>query len=116
MFYSDISGDVTDDAVERTIWTHAQISTAVMLACCPLLCPIFEKMVPKQLFRMPRGSNGRSTRAAAIQGTTRIDVHHTSSQPSSHSYCCSHDGTNEVADPAFMVESAYKTEKRAEYV
>lgn len=48
----DFHGDLTYDVIHAMIWGLAQISTALILTCCPLLRPLFEKLVPKRLTRI----------------------------------------------------------------
>ena len=109
-------GDLTYDAVPTMIWAVAQTSTAIMLACCPLLRPVFERLMPARLTRIvvARPLNIGSSRAksslglrtnpkpTSIRVTTRIDIHTESSRPRRQS--CFHDKFQEQRGPTFEVE------------
>jgi len=41
--------DVTHMAVNDEIWTMAEVSVTIVVACCPLLRPLLEKLIPKRL-------------------------------------------------------------------
>ncbi|OCK85406.1 hypothetical protein K432DRAFT_343140 [Lepidopterella palustris CBS 459.81] len=41
--------DLTYTAIASELWAIAEVSIAIVTACCPLLRPIFEKMVSKRL-------------------------------------------------------------------
>lgn len=75
----DFQGDLTYDVIPAMIWGLAQVSTAVILACCPLLRPLFEKMVPKRLTRI--ATNRTHRRTEPIRIITNIAVHPDTSTP-----------------------------------
>ncbi|KAF2659399.1 hypothetical protein K491DRAFT_194432 [Lophiostoma macrostomum CBS 122681] len=81
----DYHGDILYDAVPAVIWAVAELSTAIALACCPLLRPLFEKMVPRRLTHIASGRYRTKNDASSIRVTTRIQVHPHSSRPRSPS-------------------------------
>jgi hypothetical protein len=90
----DVSRDMTARLATAMICIYAQLSTAIVLACCPLLRPVFEKMIPRRLTRIRRRSSlhPQST-PAKIQRTTEILVHPASSELRSHPLGMIQDGT-----------------------
>ncbi|KAF2873279.1 hypothetical protein BDV95DRAFT_378296 [Massariosphaeria phaeospora] len=68
LLYRDNSGDITYDAFEARIWAIAQIGTAIMLASCPLLHPVFELLIPRKWTRIG------FVPLNAIRVTTRIEI------------------------------------------
>lgn len=72
-------GDLTYNANPAMIWMDVQKSTAIILTCCPLLRPLFEKLIPKRLTRLTtpkhwaalKRSTGHSARASAQRSVER---------------------------------------------
>ncbi|KAF2740895.1 hypothetical protein EJ04DRAFT_423306, partial [Polyplosphaeria fusca] len=91
-------GDPTYDALPDLIWALATLSTAIMVACCPLLRPLFEKCIPTRLTHIHLIK--RPSHAPAISVTTRIDVFLHTSQPRIES---SEDEHHENEGPTFEV-------------
>ncbi|KAH7399061.1 hypothetical protein DE146DRAFT_783032, partial [Phaeosphaeria sp. MPI-PUGE-AT-0046c] len=75
-------GDVTYGMGTTMIWAITQISTGFIVACCPHLRPLFEKILPRRLTRMdPHSSTPhhsptpcRERQASVITVTTEIHV------------------------------------------
>ncbi|KAK7180060.1 hypothetical protein PSPO01_13854 [Paraphaeosphaeria sporulosa] len=100
-------GDMTDDLAAAMAWMYAQLSTAIILACCPLLRPVFEKMIPRQLTRIRRNTSMSSQNTSQrIQKTTNILVHPNSTETRSRPLgIIIHDDANvEPIGPKFEVE------------
>ncbi|KAF2447308.1 hypothetical protein P171DRAFT_334333, partial [Karstenula rhodostoma CBS 690.94] len=53
----DFRGDMTDDLAAAMAWIYAQLSTAIILACCPQLRPTFEKTIPRRFTRIRRNTS-----------------------------------------------------------
>ncbi|KAF2257321.1 hypothetical protein BU26DRAFT_474145 [Trematosphaeria pertusa] len=102
----DFRGDFTYDAAPSMIWCFAQASTAIILACCPLLRPVFEKLIPARLTRVSSSSskNGQASMRLpkSIRMTRQIEVHDDSAQR--HETGCFHDGQMEPWGPTFEVQ------------
>ncbi|KAF2689526.1 hypothetical protein K458DRAFT_384164 [Lentithecium fluviatile CBS 122367] len=119
LYYVEYSGDVTYDTMPAAIWAFSQVSTAILLACCPLLRPVFEKLVPARLTRVRTPSVVRPARRISVRNvsnirvTTRIDVHNNSSRPHDGYRGCFHDGHAEPYGPTFDVEMGEKFESRS---
>ena len=84
-------GEVTFGVGSKLMWAVAQLSTGIIVACCPHLRPLFEKVVPFRLTRMTtRTSQTPRRRRSSIVVTTRIEIEPASSaQPPPASF---HDG------------------------
>ncbi|KAL5376136.1 hypothetical protein DPSP01_010728 [Paraphaeosphaeria sporulosa] len=98
---------MTDDLAAAMAWMYAQLSTAIILACCPLLRPVFEKMIPRQLTRIRRNTSMSSQNTSQrIQKTTNILVHPNSTETRSRPLgIIIHDDANvEPIGPKFEVE------------
>jgi len=54
-------GDITYGIGTTLTWAMAQISTGIIVACCPYLRPLFEKVLPHKLTRVPAASKSAST-------------------------------------------------------
>jgi hypothetical protein len=93
-------GDVTYDMGTTMIWSLAQISTAIIVACCPLLRPLFEKVMPRRFTRVsPRQSPSQQSRKALITVQTRIDIRSSLSlEPTVATF---HDGIQDSWTPSF---------------
>ncbi|KAF2745886.1 hypothetical protein M011DRAFT_405696 [Sporormia fimetaria CBS 119925] len=102
--YFDHRHDITYDLVPTIIWATARQSTAIIVTCCPLLRPLFEKLLPRGLTRITRKS---FSTARKIHVTESVAVHPGSSTPLRHESF--HDGFQEAVGPSFEVE---KPEKR----
>jgi hypothetical protein len=50
-------GDVTYGIGTTLIWAIAQISTGIIVACCPYLRPLFEKLLPKRLTQVSKSKS-----------------------------------------------------------
>ena len=98
-----LHGDVTYNAASYMVWDMAQVSTAMILACCPLLRPVFEKMLPARLTRI--AAKLKHKNSASIRVTTRIRVDQASSRPQEQGGGF-HDGLQEAKGPTFEVHSA----------
>lgn len=109
LLYVEYHGDLTFDILPAAIWAYAQIATAIMLACCPLLRPVFEKMIPKSLTRIgtptvSAPTHSRWAQAPAIRVTTRIVVYDDSTSPPNIRGSL-HDGNMEPYGPVFEVQT-----------
>lgn len=105
----DFQGDLTYDVIPAMIWGLAQVSTAVILACCPLLRPLFEKMVPKRLTRI--ATNRQYTaRSEPIRIITNIAVHPDTSGP--RTQAAQADDFLSPAGPVFEVAPLTPTKRR----
>jgi hypothetical protein len=102
----DFRGSMTDRLDTAMICIYAQLSTAIVLTCCPLLRPVFEKMVPRRFTRIRRKSSlHRQSTSAKIQKTTKILVHPASGELRSQPRGIIHDGAYvEPMAPKFEVE------------
>lgn len=98
------TSDITYDVVSTMIWDMAQVSTAMILACCPLLRPVFERLIPKGLTRMATKITAHR-KSSSIRVTTRIDVRPASIKPRLQSGF--HDGFQETEGPTFEVERSF---------
>lgn len=84
------------------MWALAHMSTSIVVACCPLLRPVFEKVVPRRFTRIPMGRPQHPPRPNSIVVTTRIDVcsgFYELPEPAPF-----HDGHKELWAPTFEVE------------
>ncbi|KAF2798922.1 hypothetical protein K505DRAFT_87850 [Melanomma pulvis-pyrius CBS 109.77] len=101
--FADLSlaGDITYDAASIIIWDMAQVSTAIILACCLLLRPVFERFILKGSTRIATKIRVHR-KSSSIRVTTRIDVHPASIKPRLQSGF--HDGFQEAESPTFEVE------------
>jgi hypothetical protein len=104
------SGDVTYGIGTTLIWSMAQMSSAIIVACCPLLRPLFEMVVPRKLTRLsPRRSTPQLSKQDSITVTTQIDVYSNSwSEPIVAKL---HDVLHESWAPTFHVESRAREER-----
>jgi len=101
---SDYMCDLPYTGVPTILSAFTQISTAIILACLPLLRPFFEKLVPKRLTRIgTRSYTSRSHGSNKIHVTTRIDVHEDSHLPHTDTNVF-HEGDFEPWGPKFVVE------------
>jgi hypothetical protein len=93
-------GDVTYGMGTTILWSLAQISTAIIVACCPLLRPLFEKVMPRKLTRVPScGTPPQQSKKNSITVLTKIDVRHSSSlEPITAPF---HDGIQDSWAPTF---------------
>jgi hypothetical protein len=74
--------DVTYGIGTTLLWSMAQISIGIIVACCPYLRPVFELVMPKRLIGASTPvSSPYQPRRASIIVTTRIDIHDTLSTP-----------------------------------
>jgi hypothetical protein len=99
--------DVTYGIGPSLIWAIAQIGTGTIVACCPHLRPLFEKVLPHRFVRVPtRKSTPQHTpwqkRQASITVTTTIDIHDSSPSPPIAAPVF-HDGHLEPWAPTFDV-------------
>jgi hypothetical protein len=78
LVYLDFHGDLIYDVIPAMIWVDAQVSTAIILTCCPLLRPLFEKVIPKKLTRT---GTQWSQKPVSINVRTEIAVHPETSAP-----------------------------------
>jgi hypothetical protein len=87
------------------IWAYAQISTAIILACCPLLRPVFERLTSKlPWIRTPTSESVEVL--PSIRVTTRIDVHEDSSTPPMiKGYMDPHEGFKWPEGPSVEVQA-----------
>ena len=110
----DFRGDMTVHLAAAMTWIYVQLSTAIILACCPLLRPVFEKMIPKRLTRIRRSTSRPISRAptARIRRTTRILVHSDSSEPRSQPSDVFHDDAHEPIGPTFEVAQSEPVSSR----
>ncbi|KAF2263398.1 hypothetical protein CC78DRAFT_534010 [Lojkania enalia] len=92
--------NITYDAANTLLWAVARLSTAIIVACCPLLRPLFEKLVPKRLTRIASHAIPQK-KHPGIRVTTRIEVHN--GAPRIQTY--SHQHLQETDRPTFDVES-----------
>ena len=53
--------DVTFTTVNGEIWAMAEVSIAIVVACCPLLRPLLEKLIPKRLAQWAHSHGSHST-------------------------------------------------------
>ncbi|KAF2131112.1 hypothetical protein P153DRAFT_211291 [Dothidotthia symphoricarpi CBS 119687] len=101
--------DVTYGISITLMWALAHTSTAIVVACCPQLRPVFEKFVPKKLTRIViRRPHLLQARGNPIRVTIRIDIHDNFcevSEPASF-----HDGHQEPWAPTFEVERGPATD------
>ncbi|ORX96022.1 hypothetical protein BCR34DRAFT_549469 [Clohesyomyces aquaticus] len=94
-----------DDVVPVIIWPIARTrelivtSTAIILACCPLLRPLFEKLIPKSLTSLASPLKKSRQDQSTIRVTTRIDVSNRPSRAIIH-----RDNWDEIRCPTFDVE------------
>ncbi|KAF2116503.1 hypothetical protein BDV96DRAFT_27547 [Lophiotrema nucula] len=128
-------GDITYDVVPAIIWAIAQLSIAIIVACCPLLRPVFEKMIPTRLtkilpvpgakarpsaiarpatsstFRVPATPTMTTVQVppSTIRATTRIDVLPHTSRPISRTGCF-HDSLQESEGPVVEITRAVEGE------
>ncbi|KAF2635007.1 hypothetical protein P280DRAFT_412354 [Massarina eburnea CBS 473.64] len=84
LLYVEYHGDLIHDIFPALVRAYMQTSTAIVLACCPLMRPVFEKLIPTKLTRIGtpplRTNRLQSVRVTPmIRVTTRIDVHNDSS-------------------------------------
>jgi hypothetical protein len=102
----NINKDLTYDVIPVIIVATGQCSTAIILTCCPLLRPLFEKIVPKRL-TLIRSSRHRGARPgsvrdpASIRVTRTIDVLPETSTLRIQNSC--HDGFEDPDGPKFEV-------------
>ncbi|KAF2829692.1 hypothetical protein CC86DRAFT_285144 [Ophiobolus disseminans] len=123
-------GDVTYGIGTTLMWSMAQMSTGIIVACCPHLRPLFEKILPSRLTRVPtrkstspphqsRPQTPQQTnpgdfqeapahillqpRQNSITVTTRIEVSTGSLSPNTPA--ASHDGHLEPWSPTFDIEA-----------
>ncbi|KAF1917085.1 hypothetical protein BDU57DRAFT_448159, partial [Ampelomyces quisqualis] len=88
------SNDVTYGVGTTLLWSMAQISTGIIVACCPYLRPAFELVMPERLTRVSTPiSSPYLPRRDSIIVTTRIEIHDTFSAPLAPA----------VFDPPFLV-------------
>lgn len=107
LFHLALHRDLTYEAVPAMIWVIAQESTAIMLACCPLLRPLFDKLLPRRLTRVNSATTESSTRPAAICCTTKIVVYPNSSRPRV-SHNCFNDEMQESQRPTFQIKGRHR--------
>lgn len=105
----DFRGDMTDDLAAAMTWIYAQLSTAIILACCPLLRPVFEKMIPRRFTSIRRTTSlpnqKKFTTAPKIQKTTDILVYPNSTEVRSQPLGIIHEDAHiEPMGPKFEVE------------
>ncbi|KAF1977750.1 hypothetical protein BU23DRAFT_452032, partial [Bimuria novae-zelandiae CBS 107.79] len=113
----NVHGDLTYGLDEAIIWMYAQLSTAIILACCPLLRPFFEKLVPQRLTRIRVRNASTARTGSKIQRTTRILVHSDSSEarsePAHTMFIRSSSGPE--AGPSFHVQPSDPVPSRRRY-
>lgn len=102
------SGDGPHDISTSLLWALAQMSTAITVACLPLLRPAFEKVVPRKFTRVNAHSStwtgvatSRTARQDSITVTTKIHIGN--AMPSPAVSARFHDGHLEPWGPAFEV-------------
>ncbi|KAH5129808.1 hypothetical protein HBH70_199540 [Parastagonospora nodorum] len=99
--------DVTYGIGTSLMWAIAQMSTGIIVACCPHLRPLFEKIVPNKFVRVhtrkstPQDSPLR-TRQASITVMTRIELQGSSPSPAINTSVF-HEGHLEPWAPTFVV-------------
>ena len=92
------------------LWTLAQMSTGIIVACLPHMRPAFEKVMPSQFTRISKrstirnssaGGGSQAPRRGLIAVTTRIEVGGTLPFPALSVPC--HDGNQGSWAPTFEV-------------
>jgi hypothetical protein len=101
ILHMSIGGDLTYELMPPMIWALARISSAIIVACFPLLRPIFEKMLPLKLTRVMTTAR-RPSRPRLIHVTTKIHLDPASSRPRSDFRF--HDGLLDIEGPTFEVD------------
>jgi hypothetical protein len=56
------------------MWAIAQISTGIIVACCPHLRPIFEKILPHRLTRLSTRKSKNALRASELTQTSGLTL------------------------------------------
>ncbi|KAF1852102.1 uncharacterized protein K460DRAFT_271426 [Cucurbitaria berberidis CBS 394.84] len=96
-------GDITFGIGATLIWSITQISTGIIVACCPYLRPVFEKMLSCRLTRpTTRRSQISHSRQSSITVTTSICLQDSLQAPPPQGTF--HDGHQEPWAPTFDVE------------
>jgi hypothetical protein len=122
---ANMHGGVTINTVTAVVCAYAQISTAIIVACCPLLRPVFERMLPARLIRVRTPVIARVgtpilvrptplltlQNPSVIQITTSIHVHNDSSEPY-NSQGAAKNGPAESHAPTFDVEMSETNGRR----
>ncbi|KAF2848888.1 hypothetical protein T440DRAFT_400458 [Plenodomus tracheiphilus IPT5] len=90
------------------LWAIAQISTGIIVACCPHLRPVFEKVLPDRLTRVTTRRSDQTLQQPPILVTTRIDLKDSHKIPPAQAVF--HDGQLEPWAPSFDVEKGPATE------
>ncbi|PSN69061.1 hypothetical protein BS50DRAFT_632876 [Corynespora cassiicola Philippines] len=78
----EYNGALGYNPLPAMLWAVAQVSTAIILACCPLLRPLFERCIPLRLARPATTTIIITTpTTTTICVTTRIEIHDDSGTP-----------------------------------
>ncbi|KAH9875226.1 hypothetical protein J1614_004717 [Plenodomus biglobosus] len=100
--------DVTFRIGTSLMWAIAQISTGIIVACCPHLRPVFEMVLPDRLTHVNTRRSEQTPKQPPILVTTRIDLKDSHKPPSARAVF--HDGQLEPWAPTFDVEKGPATE------
>ncbi|XPS72392.1 hypothetical protein M3J09_004557 [Ascochyta lentis] len=105
---TSLGGQWTHDVGIKLLWALAQMSTEIIVACLPILRPVFEKIIPRRFTRIHIhssnhiGTGGPSTsRPNSITVTTRLEVGKVVPFPTLPVQF--HDGHQELWGPTFEV-------------